>query len=137
MIIDPLHCRPHSFTRDNGPKDRRHCLRVRRSTPAAGGNRARVGRQHLGRAAGEARRALVFAQFEPGDLVPVDLVGAVGQPQRAGRRPGVGEAEIAADAGAAVGLDRPVDHPQAMFGATTLIIAISARAALLPTVSIM
>jgi hypothetical protein len=37
----------------------------------------------------------VFAQFEAGDLVAVDLVGAVGQPQHARRRIGVGEALIA------------------------------------------
>ena len=39
-------------------------------------------------------------------------------------------------AAAAVHLHRPVDHPQATFGANTLIIAISFFAALLPTVSI-
>jgi hypothetical protein len=70
-----------------------------------------VGRQHLGRAAGEARQALVFVQFEAGDLVPVHPVGAVGRPQHARCCIGVGEAVITGDPGTAKGLDRLVDDP--------------------------
>ena len=45
--------------------------------------------------------------------------------------------EVVAHAAAAVRLDRPVDHLLRTLGHSTLIIAISARATLLPTVSIM
>jgi len=50
--------------------------------------------------------------------------------------PGIGEAEIGRHAAAAMRLDGAVDDVQHHFRATTLIIAISACAALLPTVSI-
>jgi hypothetical protein len=49
---------------------------------------------------------------------------------------GLGEREVAADAGRAVRLDRQSTTLHETFGATTLIIAISARAALLPATSI-
>ena len=39
------------------------------------------------------------------------LVRAVGEPERAGAGPQVGQREVLADAAAAVRLDRPVDHP--------------------------
>ena len=84
------------------------------------------------------RAALHLPQLQLRDLVAVHLVRAVGDPQRP-------------DPGVIVGASRNRrDTPappwawiaqsitfNAMFGATTLIIAISARAALLPAVSIM
>ncbi len=95
--------------------------------------------QDVGVAAGSVRiGAAVPAEFEAGDLIAMHFVGAVGEAQGAGRGVGIGQAEIVADA--ARRRDAWIAQSitwQAMFGATTLIIAISPRAALLPTVSIM
>src|SRR5262245_2542586 len=55
---------------------------------------------------------LVFFQLKPGDRLAVDFVGAVGQAQRALVRPCAGQVEVLADAAAAVGLKRAVDHTQ-------------------------
>src|SRR5678816_3313997 len=52
----------------------------------------------------------LLADLQLRDLVAVHLVGTVGEAQRARVRVGVGEAEIVADAAAAVHLHRPVDH---------------------------
>jgi hypothetical protein len=71
--------------------------------------RGRIDRQQIGRVAGEARRALIFAQFEAADLVSVHLVGAVGEPQQTSRRISVGTTVIAGDPDAAKGLDRPAN----------------------------
>src|SRR5271170_4810738 len=50
-------------------------------------------------------------QLAAGERSLVDLVGAVGEPQRAGARPQVGQREVLAHPSPAVGLDRLVDHP--------------------------
>ena len=62
-------------------------------------------------------------------LVAVDLIRAIGEPQQARRRVGGGKSEIVGQAAAAMYLI-------AQSITTTLIIAISARASLLPTLSI-
>src|SRR5690349_20632965 len=49
-------------------------------------------------------------ELQPPDLVAVHLVGPVGKPQGSRVRVHLQEREILAEAGAAVGLDRPVDH---------------------------
>ena len=79
---------------------------------------------------------IIFPQFQPADLVAVNFVRSIGETQRAGVGVGAGQAEIVRYAAAAMRLNRPVDDLASMFGAATLIIAISARAPLLPTVSI-
>ena len=67
----------------------------------------------------------------------MDLVGTVGDAQRAGEGPHAGERGVVGDARATVDLDRLVEHPQSgARAATTLIAEISRRAARLPTVSI-
>src|SRR6266851_719551 len=57
------------------------------------------------------RRGEVTAQFAAGQRALVHLVGAVGETQRAGGGPQVGEREVLADTGRTVRLDRFVDHP--------------------------
>src|SRR5258706_13331220 len=49
------------------------------------------------------------SELEAPDLVEVHLVGAVGEPQGARARVRVRQAEVVADAGGAVLLDRPVE----------------------------
>src|SRR5690242_20333824 len=56
------------------------------------------------------RDAGLLAELDLGDLVAMDLVGAVGEAQRARVRIGIGEAEVLRHAAAAVHLHRPVDH---------------------------
>src|SRR6267154_1627196 len=53
----------------------------------------------------------VAAQFAARQRTLVHLVGAVGEPQRPGRGPQVGERGVLADPGRTVRLDRLVDHP--------------------------
>src|SRR4029078_3927059 len=55
---------------------------------------------------------LSLPQLDAGDGALVDLVRAVDDAHDARAGPGVGEAEILADAGAAMRLDRAVDHVQ-------------------------
>ena len=71
------------------------------------------------------------------DLVAMDLVKTVGQLQETRRRMGSRDTTVIVGPAAAERLHGPGDHLQAIFGAATLIIAISALATLLPTVSIM
>jgi len=78
----------------------------------------------------------VASKLELADVVAMHLVGPVGKAQRARLRPRIREPEVVAHPCGAVGLDRPVEHLSAMFGAATLIMAICLAAALLPTVSI-
>jgi hypothetical protein len=68
----------------------------------------------------------------PGDLVAIDL----GQPQHARRRIAVGETVIARDPAPPKAWITRSMTPQALLGGTTLIIAIAARTALLPSLSI-
>src|SRR3954471_19675446 len=58
-----------------------------------------------------ARHGLAFvpAKLELADLVAMHLVRPVGEAQRAGVRPGVGEPEVVGNASAAVCLDGPVE----------------------------
>ena len=92
--------------------------------------------QDVGVAAGSVRiGAAVPAELEFGDRIAVHFVRAVGQSQVA-PRPRPRPAEVAADPGAACAWMARSITRSAMFGATTLIMAISARAALLPAVSI-
>src|SRR5918997_904819 len=58
------------------------------------------------------RDAMVLLQLQPGHLRAVDLVGAVGEAKGTGARPEIGEGEVVGDAGAAVGLYRPVEDAQ-------------------------
>ena len=51
-----------------------------------------------------------FRQLQLADLVAMHFVGPVGEAQRRACAYAVREAEVVADAGAAVRLDRPVDH---------------------------
>src|SRR5215472_1900804 len=57
------------------------------------------------------RSLLVLLQLAPGQRALVHLVRAVGEPQRPGAGPQVGQREVLADPGRAVHLDRLVDHP--------------------------
>src|SRR5690349_21020860 len=59
---------------------------------------------------GSASRVLVGSQFELGDLIAMNLVGAVEQAQPAITGKLSGLAEVGGDRGCTVGLDRPVDH---------------------------
>src|SRR5215472_2143369 len=52
-----------------------------------------------------------LAQLATGQRPLVHLVGAVGEAERAGAGPQVGQREVLADPTAAVRLDGPVDHP--------------------------
>ena len=79
----------------------------------------------------------MLGELQLADLIAVHFVGSVGQAQGPGVRIRLRKAEVVADACGAMRLDRPIQDRQAIAGAATLIIAISASRALLPTVSIM
>ena len=65
--------------------------------------------------------ARLLRQLDLGDHAAVHLVGAVGQPQRAGAGPRRGQREVVGHAAAAVQLDRHVDDVWAISGTATLI----------------
>ena len=82
--------------------------------------------------------AAFLLELQLGHRCAVDLVGAVGEAEDARLGPERGERGVAGDARAAEGLDGAVGRTSRVaFGATTFIWAISERASLLPTVSIM
>src|SRR6202042_3647866 len=62
-------------------------------------------------AGGICPRLAVRLELAPGERALVHFVRAVGEPERAGTGPQVGQREVLADAPGAMGLDRLVNHP--------------------------
>jgi hypothetical protein len=97
----------------------------------------RKGSVNLPLSKSNACRIATFDQLQLGDGIAVHFIRAVDDAHSALVRIGLGQPEVLADAGRAMRLIAQSTTLHDMLGATTLIMAISARASLLPTVSIL